>query len=85
MIHAFIENTVCATGLSQFKEGIAEVLGKPLVIPLARPGIRPGSVAGRLNEGTGMIIAYEKNGYDTTQKAVCPASSIAVPSRIWLK
>lgn len=71
MIKSFNENISYEEGLSQFKEGVSEVLGNQSSSLLLDPEYG-WSAARKLNEDIGLIMAYEKTGYDATEKGRLP-------------
>ncbi|CQR45940.1 Tagatose 1,6-diphosphate aldolase [Paraliobacillus sp. PM-2] len=58
-------------GLSGFKEGISEVLGNKSSSLLLDPEYG-WPAAAKLNKDVGLIMAYEKTGYDATEKGRLP-------------
>jgi tagatose 1,6-diphosphate aldolase len=58
-------------GLSQFKEGISEVLGNHSSSLLLDPEYG-WDAAKKLNKDIGLIMAYEKTGYDANEKGRLP-------------
>lgn len=71
MIKSFNESISYEEGLSQFKEGVSEVLGNQSSSLLLDPE-HGWSAASKLNEDVGLIMAYEKTGYDTTEQGRLP-------------
>src|SRR5699024_3531948 len=71
MIKSFNESISYEDGLSRFKEGVSEVLGNQSSSLLLDPefGWR---AASKLNDEIGLIMAYEKTGYDTSEKGRLP-------------
>ncbi|SFB12662.1 tagatose 1,6-diphosphate aldolase [Lentibacillus halodurans] len=71
MIKSFNDDISYEEGLTKFKEGVSEVLGNQSSSLLLDPeyGWR---AAGKLNHDTGLIMAYEKTGYDTSEKGRLP-------------
>ncbi|GGK03827.1 tagatose 1,6-diphosphate aldolase [Lentibacillus kapialis] len=72
MITSFNDSISYADGLSQFKEGISEVLGNQSSSLLLDPEYG-WSAASKLNDEIGLIMAYEKTGYDTSEKGRLPS------------
>lgn len=58
-------------GLTRFKEGISEVLGNKSASLLLDPEYG-WPAAKKLNEDVGLIMAYEKTGYDASEKGRLP-------------
>ncbi|MFB4168371.1 tagatose 1,6-diphosphate aldolase [Virgibacillus sp. JSM 102003] len=71
MIKSYNENISYEEGLSQFKEGVSEVLGNQSSSLLLDPEYG-WSAARKLNDDIGLIMAYEKTGYDATEKGRLP-------------
>ncbi|HLR09074.1 MAG TPA: tagatose 1,6-diphosphate aldolase [Bacillota bacterium] len=71
MIHSFNADLSYEEGLSAFKEGVASVLGNRSASLLLDPEYG-WNAAEKLNDDVGLIMAYEKTGYDTTQKGRLP-------------
>jgi tagatose 1,6-diphosphate aldolase len=71
MIQSFTDRLSYEEGLSQFKVGISEVLGNASSSLLLDPeyGL---DAAKKLNEDIGLIMAYEKTGYDASEKGRLP-------------
>lgn len=71
MINSFNESISYADGLRDFKEGVSEVLGNQSSSLLLDPEYG-WNAAHQLNDGIGLIMAYEKTGYDTSEKGRLP-------------
>lgn len=71
MIHGLNETITYEEGLSRFKEGVSEVLGNESSSLLLDPEYG-WSAAQKLNEDIGLIMAYEKTGYDASEKGRLP-------------
>jgi tagatose 1,6-diphosphate aldolase len=72
MIRSFNPNVPYAEGLTRFKAAVSEVLGNRSSALLLDPEYG-WEAAGKLNQETGLIMAYEKTGYDASQKGRLPA------------
>ncbi|WP_106496232.1 tagatose 1,6-diphosphate aldolase [Lentibacillus sp. Marseille-P4043] len=71
MIKSFNDTISYEEGLSQFKVGVSEVLGNQSSSLLLDPEYG-WDAAGKLTKGIGLIMAYEKTGYDATEKGRLP-------------
>lgn len=71
MLHALNEDIAYETGLSEFKAGVAKVLGNRSSSLLLDPEYG-WEAAGTLEDDVGLIMAYEKTGYDESQKGRLP-------------
>ncbi|MEH7493794.1 tagatose 1,6-diphosphate aldolase [Neobacillus niacini] len=71
MIQSFNDRLSYEEGLSQFKVGISEVLGNKSSSFLLDPEYG-WDAAKKLNEDIGLIMAYEKTGYDASEKGRLP-------------
>ncbi|MBT2215995.1 tagatose 1,6-diphosphate aldolase [Virgibacillus dakarensis] len=71
MIQSFNDSISYEQGLSQFKEGVSEVLGNQSSSLLLDPEYG-WDAAKKLNKDIGLIMAYEKTGYDATEKGRLP-------------
>lgn len=71
MIKSFNENISYEIGLSDFKEGISEVLGNQSSSLLLDPEYG-WKAADKLNKHVGLIMAYEKTGYDSSEEGRLP-------------
>lgn len=71
MIQSFNDSISYEDGVSQFKEGVSEVLGNQSSSLLLDPEYG-WSAAGKLNDDIGLIMAYEKTGYDASEKGRLP-------------
>lgn len=71
MIGALNESISYEDGLSQFKAGISDVLGNQSSSLLLDPEYG-WEAAAKLNDDVGLIMAYEKTGYDATEKGRLP-------------
>ncbi|GAA0591456.1 tagatose 1,6-diphosphate aldolase [Virgibacillus siamensis] len=71
MITSFNDSVTYAEGLRHFKEGVSEVLGNQSSSLLLDPEYG-WDAANKLDEGIGLIMAYEKTGYDTSEKGRLP-------------
>lgn len=71
MIQSFNKDISIEEGLSQFKVGVSEVLGNQSSSLLLDPEYGWDATK-KLNPDTGLIMAYEKTGYDTTEKGRLP-------------
>lgn len=71
MIKSFNDNISYEDGVSQFKEGVCEVLGNQSSSLLLDPEYG-WSAASKLSDDIGLIMAYEKTGYDTSEKGRLP-------------
>lgn len=71
MIQSFNDSISYEDGVSQFKEGVSEVLGNQSSSLLLDPEYG-WSAANKLNDDIGLIMAYEKTGYDTAEKGRLP-------------
>src|SRR5699024_520540 len=71
MIRGFNDEISYEDGLRKFKEGISEVLGNQSSSLLLDPEYG-WDAAAKLNDNIGLIMAYEKTGYDATEKGRLP-------------
>ncbi|MGI2314392.1 tagatose 1,6-diphosphate aldolase [Staphylococcus cohnii] len=71
MIQSFDSSKNYDNSLSEFKEGVAKVLGNNSSSLLLDPEYG-WDAAQQLNNDVGLIMAYEKTGYDTTEKGRLP-------------
>jgi tagatose 1,6-diphosphate aldolase len=71
MIQSFTDRLSYEEGLYQFKEGVSEVLGNHSSSLLLDPEYG-WSAAKKLNKDIGLIMAYEKTGYDANEKGRLP-------------
>src|SRR5690625_3336079 len=71
MIKKFNETFTYEGGLTGFKAGVSEVLGNISSSILLDPEYG-WEAAGKLNEKIGLIMAYEKTGYDALEKGRLP-------------
>lgn len=71
MIGAINESISYGDGLRQFKTGISDVLGNQSSSLLLDPEYG-WEAAAKLNDDVGLIMAYEKTGYDATEKGRLP-------------
>ncbi|GKU85146.1 tagatose 1,6-diphosphate aldolase [Niallia sp. NCCP-28] len=71
MIQSYNNSLSYTEGLSQFKEGVSEVLGNHSSSLLLDPEYG-WSAAKKLNTDIGLIMAYEKTGYDASEKGRLP-------------
>lgn len=71
MIQSLNETIVYEEGLSKFKEGVSEVLGNQSSSLLLDPEYG-WDAAEKLNKDVGLIMAYEKTGYDATEQGRLP-------------
>src|SRR5699024_9596091 len=71
MIRGFNDEISYEDGLRKFKEGISEVLGNQSSSRLLDPEYG-WDAAAKLNEDVGLIMAYEKTGYDATEEGRLP-------------
>ncbi|MED4041135.1 tagatose 1,6-diphosphate aldolase [Niallia taxi] len=71
MIQSYNDSLSYEKGLTQFKEGVSEVLGNQSSSLLLDPEYG-WSAAKKLNSDIGMIMAYEKTGYDASEKGRLP-------------
>lgn len=71
MIQSYNNSLSYAEGLSQFKEGVSEILGNHSSSLLLDPEYG-WSAAQKLNTDIGLIMAYEKTGYDASEKGRLP-------------
>ncbi|PTF21943.1 MULTISPECIES: tagatose 1,6-diphosphate aldolase [Staphylococcus] len=71
MIQSFDSSKNYDSSLSKFKEGVAKVLGNNSSSLLLDPEYG-WDAAQQLNNDVGLIIAYEKTGYDATEKGRLP-------------
>lgn len=70
-IEQFNHNIPYNVGLNKFKEGVSEILGNKSSSLLLDPEYG-WNAAKKLNESIGLIMAYEKTGYDTSEKGRLP-------------
>ncbi|SMO58033.1 tagatose 1,6-diphosphate aldolase [Melghirimyces algeriensis] len=71
MIQTYNENISYGDGLIRFKIGVSEVLGNQSSSLLLDPEYG-WEAAERLDENIGLIMAYEKTGYDASEKGRLP-------------
>lgn len=71
MIRAFNESVPYEEGLIRFKACVSEVLGNRSSSLLLDPEYG-WEAAQKLNQDTGLIMAYEKTGYDSSQRGRLP-------------
>ncbi|OXS78699.1 tagatose 1,6-diphosphate aldolase [Domibacillus enclensis] len=71
MIQSYNESLSYEDGLNLFKEGVSEVLGNHSSSLLLDPEYG-WSAARKLNSDIGLIMAYEKTGYDASEKGRLP-------------
>lgn len=71
MIRSFNDTITYEDGLREFKQGVSEVLGNLSSSLLLDPEYG-WDAAKKLNNNTGLIMAYEKTGYDATEKGRLP-------------
>lgn len=71
MIQGFNNRIGYNTGLSRFKQGVSNILGNQSSSLLLDPEYG-WEAAAQLNDDVGLIMAYEKTGYDTTEKGRLP-------------
>lgn len=71
MIQSMNDSINYEEGLSEFKQGISDVLGNKSSSFLLDPEYG-WEAAGKLNDNVGLIMAYEKTGYDATEKGRLP-------------
>jgi tagatose 1,6-diphosphate aldolase len=71
MINSINPSIPYEEGLNQFKEGISEVLGNRSSSFLLDPEYG-WSATKKLNDNIGLIMAYEKTGYDASEKGRLP-------------
>lgn len=71
MIQEFNQDIAYEDGLKRFKEGVSEVLGNQSSSLLLDPEYG-WSAAHKLNDDIGLIMAYEKTGYDASEKGRLP-------------
>lgn len=71
MIQSLNNSITYEDGVSQFKEGVSEVLGNQSSSLLLDPEYG-WNAASKLNDDIGLIMAYEKTGYDTAEKGRLP-------------
>ncbi|MGM7719750.1 tagatose 1,6-diphosphate aldolase [Metabacillus sp. Hm71] len=71
MINSINPSISYEEGLSQFKEGISEILGNRSSSFLLDPEYG-WSATKKLNDNIGLIMAYEKTGYDASEKGRLP-------------
>lgn len=71
MIQGFNESITYEKGLSQFKQGVSDVLGNQSSSLLLDPEYG-WDAAAKLNDKIGLIMAYEKTGYDATERGRLP-------------
>lgn len=71
MIQSLNETIAYEEGLSKFKEGVSEVLGNQSSSLLLDPEYG-WDAAEKLNKDVGLIMAYEKTGYDATEQGRLP-------------
>lgn len=71
MIQGFNENIGYEAGLKEFKQGVSDVLGNQSSSLLLDPEYG-WEAAAKLKDDVGLIMAYEKTGYDATEKGRLP-------------
>lgn len=71
MIQGFNDTISYEAGLKEFKQGVSDVLGNQSSSLLLDPEYG-WEAAAKLNEDVGLIMAYEKTGYDATEKGRLP-------------
>ena len=71
MIKTYNDTMTYHDGLTQFKKGVSEILGNRSSSFLLDPEYG-WEAAEKLNEDIGLIMAYEKTGYDTNKKGRLP-------------
>ncbi|ASK62234.1 tagatose-bisphosphate aldolase [Virgibacillus phasianinus] len=71
MIQSLNDTITYEDGLSKFKVGVSEVLGNQSSSLLLDPEYG-WDAAGKLNKEIGLIMAYEKTGYDATEQGRLP-------------
>ncbi len=71
MIQSYNDNLSYEEGLTQFKAGISEVLGNASSSLLLDPEYG-WEASNKLNPDVGLIMAYEKTGYDANEKGRLP-------------
>lgn len=71
MIKSFDDTISYRNGLSKFKEGVSVILGNNSSSLLLDPEYG-WEAADKLNEDVGLIMAYEKTGYDANEKGRMP-------------
>lgn len=71
MIQSFDSSKDYTSSLSEFKEGVAKVLGNNSSSLLLDPEYG-WNAAQQLSKDVGLIMAYEKTGYDATEKGRLP-------------
>src|SRR5690625_7031427 len=67
MIQSYNDSITYDEGVSKFKEGVSEVLGNKSSSFLLDPEYG-WDAAKKLNQDIGLIMAYEKTGYDASEK-----------------
>ena len=71
MIQSYNDSITYDEGVSKFKEGVSEVLGNKSSSFLLDPEYG-WDAAKKLNQDIGLIMAYEKTGYDASEKGRLP-------------
>ncbi|WP_130859606.1 tagatose 1,6-diphosphate aldolase [Gracilibacillus phocaeensis] len=71
MIQSMNDHITYKDGLSQFKEGVSKVLGNQSSSLLLDPEYG-WEAAAQLHDDVGLIMAYEKTGYDASEKGRLP-------------
>lgn len=71
MINSLNQEVSYENGLTRFKKGVSEILGNRSSSLLLDPEYG-WEAAEKLNKDVGLIMAYEKTGYDTTSKGRLP-------------
>ncbi|MBY7144553.1 tagatose 1,6-diphosphate aldolase [Virgibacillus sp. NKC19-3] len=71
LIGSFNDNITYENGLRKFKQGVSDVLGNQSSSLLLDPEYG-WDAAAKLNDNVGLIMAYEKTGYDATEKGRLP-------------
>jgi len=71
MIHSYNNKITYDTGLSEFKKGVSDILGNKSSAFLLDPEYG-WDAADKLQDHVGLIMAYEKTGYDASEKGRLP-------------
>src|SRR5690625_1755523 len=71
MIQSYNDTITYDEGVSKFKEGVSDVLGNDSSYLLLDPEYG-WDAAKKLNKDVGLIMAYEKTGYDASEKGRLP-------------
>src|SRR5699024_6983350 len=66
-IHSYNNKITNDTGLSEFKKGVSDILGNKSSAVLLDPEYG-WDAADKLQDHVGLIMAYEKTGYDASEK-----------------